>query len=157
MNSTLAYIKINKINHIPERELLNGGKNTLVFTRIDEGGNQDEAIKKTQDFSAQCSKAGLHVLGETVFVGSENKAAHFVKCIVSKITFIDSIATPTIRVLAGNHESAFDVMDFLDSEGVMLITNMSGCFQPVSNAASIIRTLYNEAHSCSSKSVMTVG
>ena len=45
MNNTLAYIKINKINHISENELLNGGKNTLVFTRIDEGDNQDKAIK----------------------------------------------------------------------------------------------------------------
>ena len=156
MNNTLAYIKINKINHISENELLNGGKNTLVFTRINEADNQDEAIKKAHAFSARCTKAGLHVFGEAVFVGSKNKAAHFVKCVVSKITFIDSIATPTIRVLADNHENAFEVMDFLDSEGVMLITNTLGRFQAVSDTVSIMSAFYDESCPCPSKSIRQV-
>lgn len=156
MNNTLAYIKINKINHISENELLNGGKNTLVFTRIDEGDNQEKAIKRTQAFSARCSKAGLHVFGEAVYIGSENDAAHFIKCVVSKITFIDSIATPTIRVLADNHESAFEVIGFLDSEGVMLITNTLGRFQAVSDTVSIMRAFYDESCPCPSKSIRQV-
>ena len=156
MNNTLAYIKINKINHISENELLNGGKNTLEFTRIDEGDNQDKAIKRTQAFSSRCSKAGLHVFGEAVCGGIENKAAHFIKCVVSKITFIDSITTPTIRVLADNHESAFEVMDFLDSEGVMLITNTLSRFQAVSDTVSIMSAFYDESCPCPSKSIRQV-
>ena len=85
MQNTLVYIKLNRISALSEDELLMGGKNTLLFLPISSKVNEEEAIRTIKLFSEDCQKTGFHVIAETVFIGSAEETARFLKKIVCKI------------------------------------------------------------------------
>ena len=90
MKNTLAYIKINRMDSLSEQELLEGGKNTLVFLGIAPDDNEDGAIEKIKAFSTECQNSGFNVMAETIFMGSGQQAVRFLKNIIGKIKYIDS-------------------------------------------------------------------
>ncbi len=62
-----------------EDELLMGGKNTLLFLPISSKIDENEAIRTIKLFSEDCQKTGFHVIAETVFIGSAEETARFLK------------------------------------------------------------------------------
>ena len=122
MKNTLAYIKINRMDSLSEQELLEGGKNTLVFLGIAPDDNEDGAIEKIKAFSTECQNSGFNVMAETIFMGSGQQAVRFLKNIIGKIKYIDCIVTPSVNSFGTQPEPFAEVIDFMNSEGVCFYT-----------------------------------
>lgn len=122
MKNTLAYIKINRMDSLSEQELLEGGKNTLVFLGIAPDDSEEDAIEKIKAFSTECQNSGFNVIAETVFKGSGRQAVRFLKNIIGKIKYIDCIVTPSINCFGTHPEPFAEVIEFMNSEGVCFYT-----------------------------------
>ena len=122
MKNTLAHIKINRMDSLSEQELLEGGKNTLVFLGIAPDDNEDGAIEKIKAFSTECQNSGFNVMAETIFMGSGQQAVRFLKNIIGKIKYIDCIVTPSVNCFGTQPEPFAEVIDFMNSEGVCFYT-----------------------------------
>ena len=144
--NTLAYIKLNR----PTGEELDHSKrNAWLFVRAEEGENQDIAIAKMKLFSLICEAEGFHIIGESVFIGYETGAEHFLKSFITRILFVDCIVTPSIRDIASNSRNAFSVVDKLQNEGVDLFTTIDGEVFKTTSTLSVLRAYHN--HKCSEK------
>lgn len=144
--NTLAYIKLNR----PTGEELDHSKrNAWLFIRAEEGENQDIAIAKMKLFSSICEAEGFHIIGESVFIGNETGAEHFLKSFITRILFVDCIVTPSIRDIASNSRNAFSVVDKLQNEGVDLFTTIDGEVFKTTSTLSVLRAYHN--HKCSEK------
>ena len=122
MKNTLAYIKINRMDSLSEQELLEGGKNTLVFLGIAPDDSEEDAIEKIKAFSTDCQNSGFNVMAETIFMGSGQQAVRFLKNIIGKIKYIDCVVTPSINCFGTQPEPFAEVIDFMNSEGVCFYT-----------------------------------
>ena len=97
--NTLAYIKLNR----PTGEELDHSKrNAWLFVRAEEGKSHIDAIAEMKLFSSICEAEGFHIIGESVFLGNETGAEHFLKSFITRILFVDCIVTPSIRDVASN-------------------------------------------------------
>ena len=103
-----------------EDELLTGGKNTLLFLPISSKVNEEEAIRTIRLFSEDCQKTGFHVIAETVFIGSAEETARFLKKIVCKIRYLDCVVLPSIACFDEDPETLAEVIEFMASEGVFM-------------------------------------
>ena len=97
MQNTLVYIKLNRIGTLSEDELLTGGKNTLLFLPI-----------------------SSKVIAETVFIGSAEETARFLKKIVCKIRYLDCVVLPSTACFAEDPETLAEVIEFMACEGVLM-------------------------------------
>ena len=120
MQNTLVYIKLNRISALSEDELLMGGKNTLLFLPISSKVNEEEAIRTIKLFSEDCQKTCFHVIAETVFIGSAEETARFLKKIVCKIRYLDCVVLPSIACFDEDPETLAEVIEFMASEGVLV-------------------------------------
>lgn len=120
MQNTLVYIKLNRIGTLSEDELLTGGKNTLLFLPISSKVNEEEAIRTIRLFSEDCQKTGFHVIAETVFIGSAEETARFLKKIVCKIRYLDCVVLPSTACFAEDPETLAEVIEFMACEGVLM-------------------------------------
>lgn len=120
MQSTLVYIKLNRIGTLSEDELLTGGKNTLLFLPISSKVNEEEAIRTIRLFSEDCQKTGFHPIAETVFIGDAVEASRFLKKIVCKIRYLDCVVLPSIACFDEDPETLAEVIEFMASEGVLV-------------------------------------
>ncbi len=138
--NTLAYIKLNR----PTGEELDHSKrNAWLFVRAEEGENQDIAIAKMKLFSSICEAEDFHIIGESVFVGNETGAEHFLKSFITHIHFVDCIVTPSIRDIAVNSRNALSVIDKLQNEGVDLFTTIDGEIFKTTSTLSVLRAHLN--------------
>ena len=88
--NTLAYIKLNR----PTGEELDHAKrNAWLFVRAEEGKSHIDAIAEMKLFSSICEAEGFHIIGESVFIGNETGAEHFLKSFIPRILFVDCIAS----------------------------------------------------------------
>ena len=110
------------MDSLSEQELLEGGKNTLVFLGIAPDDNEDGAIEKIKAFSTECQNSGFNVMAETIFMGSGQQAVRFLKNIIGKIKYIDCIVTPSVNCFGTQPEPFAEVIDFMNSEGVCFYT-----------------------------------
>ena len=84
--NTLAYIKLNR----PTGEELDHSKrNAWLFVRAEEGKSHIDAIAEMKLFSSICEAEGFHIIGESVFLGNETGAEHFLKSFITRILFVD--------------------------------------------------------------------
>jgi len=121
--NTLAYIKLNR----PTGEELDHSKrNAWLFVRAEEGKSHIDAIAEMKLFSSICEAEGFHIIGESVFIGNETGAEHFLKSFIPRILFVDCIVSPSIQDVASNSRNALSVVDMLQNEGVDLFTMIDG-------------------------------
>lgn len=138
--NTLAYIKLNR----PTGEDLDHAKrNAWLFVRAKEGENQDIAIAKMKLFSSVCEAEGFHIIGESVFIGNETGAEHFLKSFITRILFVDCIVTPSFRDVASNSRNALSVVDKLQNEGVDLFTMIDNEIVKATSTLSVLRAYHN--------------
>ena len=116
--NTLAYIKLNRITG---EEIDHGKRNAWLFVRVDEGESQVDAIAMMRLFSSICEAEGFHIIGESVFIGNETGAEHFLKAFVTRVPFVDCIVTPSIHTIADNYRDALTVVEKLQAEDVELV------------------------------------
>ena len=138
--NTLAYIKLNR----PTGEELDHSKrNAWLFVRAEEGKSHIDAIAEMKLFSSICEAEGFHIIGESVFLGNETGADHFLKSFITRILFVDCIVTPSIRDVASNSQNALSVVDKLQNEGVDLFTMIDGEIFKTTSTLSVLRAYLN--------------
>ena len=104
-----------------------------------EDDNSAEAIALMRLFSSVCESEGFHIIGESVFIGNEIGAEHFLKSFITRIPFVDCIVVPDIRTITSNPRNAFEVVDKLQNEGVDLFTMMDDRFSKATSTISVLR------------------
>ena len=138
--NTLAYIKLNR----PTGEELDHSKrNAWLFVRAEEGKSHIDAIAEMKLFSSICEAEGFHIIGESVLIGNETSAEHFLKSFITRILFVDCIVTPSIRDVASNSRNALSVVDKLQNEGVDLFTMIDGEIFKTTSTLSVLRAYLN--------------
>ena len=143
--NTLAYIKLNS----PTGEELDHAKrNAWLFVRAEEGKSHIDAIAEMKLFSLICEAEGFHIIGESVLIGNETSAEHFLKSFITRILFVDCIVTPSIRDVASNSQNALSVVDKLQNEGVDLFTMIDGEIFKTSSTISVLRAFHNKKQAC---------
>ena len=100
---------------------------------------QSNRIALMRLFSSVCESEGFHIIGESVFIGNEIGAEHFLKSFITRIPFVDCIVVPDIRTITSNPRNAFDVVDKLQNEGVDLFTMMDDRFSKATSTISVLR------------------
>ena len=144
--NTLAYIKLNR----PTGEELDHSKrNAWVFVRAEEGESQADAIAEMKLISSVCEAEGFHIVGESVFIGNEAGAEHFLRSFITRILFLDTIVT-SIQDIASNSREALSVVDKLQNEGVDLFTVIDGAIFKTSSTISVLRAFHNKKQACES-------
>ena len=145
--NTLAYIKLNK----PKGEELDHVKrNAWLFVRAEEGESQADAIAEMKLISSVCEAEGFHIVGESVFIGNEAGAEHFLRSFITRILFLDTIVTPSIQDIASNSREALSVVDKLQNEGVDLFAVIDGAISKTSSTISVLRAFHNKKQACES-------
>jgi len=145
--NTLAYIKLNRITG---EEIDHGKRNAWLFVRVDEGESQVDAIAMMRLFSSICEAEGFHIIGESVFIGNETGAEHFLKAFVTRVPFVDCIVTPSIHTIADNYRDALTVVEKLQAEDVDLFTMIDGELFKTTGVLSILRAFHNLKPMCNS-------
>ena len=134
--NTLAYIKLNRVTG---EEIEQGKRNAWLFVRVNEDDNSAEAIALMRLFSSVCESEGFHIIGESVFIGNEIGAEHFLKSFITRIPFVDCVVVTDIRTITSNPRNAFEVVDKLQNEGVDLFTMMDDRFSKATSTISVLR------------------
>ena len=143
--NTLAYIKLNRVTG---EEIEQGKRNAWLFVRVNEDDNSAEAIALMRLFSSVCESEGFQIIGESVFIGNEIGAEHFLKSFIPRILFVDCIVTPSIQDVASNSRNALSVVDKLQNEGVDLFTMIDGEIFKTSSTISVLRAFHNKKQAC---------
>ena len=145
--NTLAYIKLNRVT---DEGIENGKRNAWLFVRAEEGKSHIDAIAEMKLLSSICEAKGFHIIGESVFIGNETGAEHFLKSFITRILFVDCIVVPDIRTITSSPRNAFKVVDKLQNEGVDLFTMMDDRFSKTTSTISVLRAYRqcNKAYKC---------
>lgn len=143
--NTLAYIKLNRVTG---EEIEQGKRNAWLFVRITENESTADALALMRLFSSVCEAEGFHIIGESVLVGNEVGAEHFLKSFITRIMFVNCIVVPDIHTIASNPRNALEVVDKLQNEGVELFAMMDDSFFRASNTISVLRAYHDRNKTC---------
>ena len=141
MEKSSVYIKMNSVEHLSDDDLVESSL-AWVFTRIEAGEDENEALTRLKRLSSQARRSGFHILGETLIVGDLFRAQQFICSVIANFRLTDSIITDTIYSISDNCKSAVKMVDYLESEGARLIIPMFGQFRDISNSVAILSALH---------------
>lgn len=140
MNS-LAYFKLNRFSCDENVKIR---RRAWIFTRVTENESRDDAAAKIRAFRAFCKNAGFNIIGETVFVGSEMGAVRFIDRFVTKRPYVDCMILPTLHAVASDQQSALEVVDMINANGVEVITWVDGAFQEIRSTVISLRAFFGD-------------
>ena len=87
----------------------------------------------------KCKSAGFQIKGESFLICNEANARHFLNTFIPRIPSVDCVIVPNIHSVAANIQSAFELIESLQSKGIVVFCVVNGVIEKMSNTISILR------------------
>lgn len=135
---------MNRLVHISyycdSQEITNRGKyKACIFDYSTESLSKERVNQEMRLLLEKCKSAGFQIKGESFFICNEANARHFLHTFIARIPSVDCVIVPNIRMVAANIQSAFELVESLQSKGIVIFCFVNGVIEKMSNTISILR------------------
>ena len=135
---------MNRLVHISfyrdSQEITNRGKyKAWIFDYSTESLSKERANQEMRLLLEKCKSAGFQIKGESFFICNEANARHFLHTFIARIPSVDCVIVPNIRMVAANIQSAFELVESLQSKGIVIFCVVNGIIEKMSNTITILR------------------
>lgn len=135
---------MNRLVHISyycdSQEITNRGKyKAWIFDYSTESLSKERVNQEMRLLLEKCKSAGFQIKGESFFICNEANARHFLHTFIARIPSVDCVIVPNIRMVAANIQSAFELVESLQSKGIVIFCFVNGVIEKMSNTISILR------------------
>lgn len=135
---------MNKLVHISyycnSQEITSRGKyKAWIFDYSTESLSKERANQEMRLLLEKCKSAGFQIKGESFFICNEANARHFLHTFIARIPSVDCVIVPNIRMVAANIQSAFELVESLQSKGIVIFCVVNGIIEKMSNTITILR------------------
>lgn len=135
---------MNRLVHISfyrdSQEITNRGKyKAWIFDYSTERPLKERVNHEMRIIREKCKSAGFQIKGESFLICNEANARHFLNTFIPRIPSVDCVIVPNIHSVAANIQSAFELIESLQSKGIVVFCVVNGVIEKMSNTISILR------------------
>lgn len=135
---------MNRLVHISfyrdSQEITNRGKyKAWIFDYSTERPLEERVNHEMRIIREKCKSAGFQIKGESFLICNEANARHFLNTFIPRIPSVDCVIVPNIHSVAANIQSAFELIESLQSKGIVVFCVVNGVIEKMSNTISILR------------------
>ena len=135
---------MNRLVHISyycnSQEITSRGKyKAWIFDYSTESLSKERVNQEMRLLLEKCRSAGFQIKGESFLICNEANARHFLHTFIARIPSVDCVIVPNIRMVAANIQSAFELVESLQSKGIVIFCVVNGIIEKMSNTISILR------------------
>lgn len=135
---------MNRLVHISfyrdSQEITNRGKyKAWIFDYSTERPLEERVNHEMRIIREKCKSSGFQIKGESFLICNEANARHFLNTFIPRIPSVDCVIVPNIHSVAANIQSAFELIESLQSKGIVVFCVVNGVIEKMSNTISILR------------------
>ena len=135
---------MNRLVHISfyrdSQEITNRGKyKAWIFDYSTERPLEERVNHEMRIIREKCKSSGFQIKGESFLICNEANARHFLNTFIPRIPSVDCVIVPNIHSIAANIQSVFELIESLQSKGIVVFCVVNGVIEKMSNTISILR------------------